>query len=180
PPRRRVRRAWGAPALPISFLRPLAAVFGKRMRKSFERSMLPITLRPDGRRALVVGGGPVAARKAETLVAAGYRVFVVAKAIVDERLHGLTPPNEVAVRAYAATDVAGAALAIAATGDAVVDACVIEDARKAGVIACDASDPQRGDFHMPATLRRGDLTVSVDSAGAAPSFSKRVATELAD
>ncbi len=142
--------------------------------------MLPITLRPDGRRALVVGGGPVAARKAETLAAAGYRVFVVAKAVIDERLRALALPHEVAVRAYAATDVDGAALVIAATGDAAVDASVVGDARKAGAIACDAGDPERGDFHMPATVRRGDLTISVDSAGAAPSFSKRVAKELAD
>ena len=142
--------------------------------------MLPITLRPDGRRALVVGGGPVAARKAETLAAAGYRVFVVAKAIADERLRSLASPHEVAVRAYAATDVAGAALAIAATGDATVDARIVGDARAAGVLACDASDPQRGDFHMPATVRRGELTISVDSGGAAPAFSKRVAAELAE
>ncbi len=142
--------------------------------------MLPVTLRPDGRHALVVGGGPVAARKTETLASAGYRVFVVTRAIADERLRSLTSPHEVAVRAYAATDVAGAALAIAATGDATVDARVVADARAAGVLACDANDPRRGDFHMPATVRRGELTISVDSGGAAPAFSKRVANELAD
>lgn len=140
--------------------------------------MLPIALRPNGRRALVVGGGGVAARKVDALIAAGFPVCVVATRVADARLHSLPPPHAVSERSYDPSDVAGVALVIAATGDDEVNARVVADARAAGALACDASDPQRGDFSMPATVRRGDLTMSVDSGGAAPAFSNRIAQEL--
>jgi hydroxymethylbilane synthase len=141
--------------------------------------MLPIALRPNGRRALIVGGGNVATRKAESLVAAGYPIFVVAPSIGDERLRSLAGQRNYAERPYEPDDVQGAALVVAATDDDAVNACVVRDARAAGVLVCDAIDPERGDFHMIATVRRGELTLSVDSGGASPGFSKRIAGELA-
>ncbi|MGA8532843.1 MAG: hydroxymethylbilane synthase, partial [Candidatus Tumulicola sp.] len=141
--------------------------------------MLPVVLRPNGRRAVIVGGGSVAARKAESLVAAGYPIFVVAPAIVDDGLRALAAQWECAERPYDSDDVRGAALVVVATDDDAVNARVVRDARAAGILVCDATDPERGDFHMPATVRRGDLTFSVDSQGASPAFSKRIAGELA-
>src|SRR5579863_984515 len=141
--------------------------------------MLPIVLRPNGRCAVVVGGGGVAARKAEALATAGFPVVVVAAAIADERLQSLRQPHRVEQRAYVAADVNGAAVVVAATNDDAVNAQVVADARAAGVLVCDATDPQRGDFHFPATLRRGDLTLGIDSGGTAPAFSKRIADEIA-
>jgi hydroxymethylbilane synthase len=135
-------------------------------------------LRSDGRRALIVGGGSVAARKAESFVAAGYPIFVVASTI-DEGLRSLATPDNYAERPYEAKDVDGRALVVAATDDDAVNARVVHDARAAGILVCDAVNPERGDFHMTATVRRGDLTVSVDSGGASPAFSKRIAAELA-
>jgi hydroxymethylbilane synthase len=140
--------------------------------------VLPIALRSDGRRALIVGGGSVAARKAESFVAAGYPIFVVASTI-DEGLRSLATPDNYAERPYEAKDVDGRALVVAATDDDAVNARVVHDARAAGILVCDAVNPERGDFHMTATVRRGDLTVSVDSGGASPAFSKRIAAELA-
>ena len=44
----------------------------------------PVVLRLSGKRVLVVGGGAVAARKVEGLLAAGAAVTVVAPAVVAE------------------------------------------------------------------------------------------------
>ncbi len=142
--------------------------------------MLPIALRPNGRRALIVGGGSVAARKAESLVAAGFPIFVVAASIVDDRLRSLAGYGGYAERPYEPADVQDAALVVAATDDDGVNASVVRDARAAGILVCDAIDSARGDFHMPATVRRGDLTLSVDTGGRSPALSKRIASELAD
>ncbi|HEX4012678.1 MAG TPA: hydroxymethylbilane synthase [Candidatus Cybelea sp.] len=142
--------------------------------------MLPISLRSNGRRALIVGGGNVAARKAESLAAAGFRIAVVAERIGDGlREYVCAREGTVAERAYDASDLHGASLVVAATNDAAVNERIVQDARAAGVLACDASSPERGDFTMPATLRVGELTISADSAGASPAFSKRVIRELA-
>ena len=141
--------------------------------------MLPIALRPDGRRAVIVGGGGVALRKAESLVAAGFPVFVVAP-VIDGRLSDLLARRggECAERAYESSDVAGAGLVVAATGDDAVNARVVEDARAAGILVCDATDGERGNCTMPAAARIGELTIAVDTGGAAPAFSKRVLEEI--
>ena len=123
--------------------------------------MLPILLRPDGRRAVIVGGGNVAARKAETLRAAGFPVSMVE-------------------RPYAKGDLDGAGLVVAATDDDAVNAQDVADALAAGLLVCDAMKPHRGNVTMSATLRRGSLTISVDSGGASPAFAQRVLATIDD
>ncbi|MBV8196677.1 MAG: hydroxymethylbilane synthase [Candidatus Eremiobacteraeota bacterium] len=142
--------------------------------------MLPISLRPNGRRAVIVGAGEVAARKAEALLAAGYPIFVVAPAI-GPGLQFLLGEGRItyAQRAYDVTDLGDAALVIAATNDRALNARVVADARARGVLVCDASDGARGDFTMPATQRIGELTINVDSGGGAPGFAARVARDVA-
>jgi hydroxymethylbilane synthase len=142
--------------------------------------MLPISLRPNGRRAVIVGGGEIAARKAESLVHAGFPIFVVADRIED-RLRLLLSEHGAAYaqRAYVRTDLENAALVIAATNDEELNGRVVADARTAGVLVCDASRGERGDFTTPATLRIGEITIGVDSGGNAPSFSKRIVRDIA-
>jgi hydroxymethylbilane synthase len=141
--------------------------------------MLPISLRPNGRRAVIVGGGEIAARKAEALVHAGFPIFVVAQQI-GERLRSILAQHggAFAERAYERRDLEGAALVIAATNDRGLNERLVADARATGALACDASQFERGDFTIPATLRVGELTITVDTTGNAPAFSARVIREL--
>jgi hydroxymethylbilane synthase len=143
--------------------------------------MLPISLRPDGRRAVIVGGGNVAARKAESLVDAGFPIFVVAERI-GERLRRIVAESggECAQRSYESHDVSSASIVIAATDSTQTNARVVADARAANALVCDAASPELGDFTMPATRRVGELTLSVDSGGASPAFSRRVVRELSE
>jgi hydroxymethylbilane synthase len=140
----------------------------------------PVALSLRGRRALVVGGGAVAERKVRGLLPTEAEVTVVSPT--------LTPPlaalAEVGAigwepRGYAHGDLAGAFLAFAATDDDATNASVVAEARSAGILVNDASDAERGDFATPAVHRSGPLTVTVDSGGLAPSFTKRVRDELA-
>ncbi len=143
--------------------------------------MLPIALHGDGRRALIVGGGNVALRKAHALLAAGLTLRVVAPAI-DARLRALIDETHgsLALRPYAPEDLDGVALAVAATDREEVNAAVVDDARGARVLVCDAVHPERGDFTMQATVRVGDLTFTIDSGGSTPAFAKRLARELGE
>ena len=143
--------------------------------------MLPISLRPNGRRAVIVGGGNVAARKAESIAAAGFPIFVVSERI-DDRMRSLLDQNdfEYALRRYEPRDLQNAELVVAATDDSQVNAQVVADARAAHALACDAIDPDCGDFTMAATQRLGELTIAVDSGGNSPAFSRRVVRELAE
>jgi hydroxymethylbilane synthase len=140
----------------------------------------PVALSVRGRRALVVGGGAVAERKVRGLLDAHADVAVVAPSLVPG-LAALAAAGTIRweARGYAPGDVAGAWLAFAATGDEGTNAAVVADAHAAGVLVNDAADAERGDFATPAVHRAGPLTVTVDSGGLAPSFTKRVRDELA-
>ena len=142
--------------------------------------MYPVALSVRGRRALVVGGGAVAERKVRGLLDAHAAVVVVAPSLAPG-LAALAEAGTIGweARRYAAGDMAGAWVAVAATGDEPTNAAVVADARAAGVLVNDASDAERGDFATPAVHRAGPLTVTVDSGGLAPSFTKRVRDELA-
>ncbi|MGH7736777.1 MAG: hydroxymethylbilane synthase [Candidatus Tyrphobacter sp.] len=129
--------------------------------------------------ALVVGGASVATRKAHALLSAGFAVRVVAPRILPE-LRALATDAAVTLceRAYERGDLGGVAVAVAATGDADVDAAVVADARERGVLVCDATQPLRGTFTMMATSRIGDVTIAVDSGASSPSFSRRTLDEI--
>jgi hydroxymethylbilane synthase len=140
--------------------------------------MLSIAVRSDGRRAIIVGGGDVALRKAETLAAAGFHIVAIAPAIGAALRALLAAPSSAIEREYRTGDLDGAFLAIAATNDDDVNGRVVVDAVASGILVCDASNALRGNFTMPANVRVGDITFAVDTGGRAPAFSKRIAREL--
>ena len=122
----------------------------------------PIELDLTGRRATVVGGGPVALRRTRALVEAGAQVTVVAPRIAEE--FGELPVT-VRHRRYRAGDLAGAWLAHAATDDPAVNAEVAAAADRARIWCVRADDAAVSAARMPAVTRHGDLTVAVTSGG---------------
>ncbi|MED6327465.1 MAG: bifunctional precorrin-2 dehydrogenase/sirohydrochlorin ferrochelatase [Actinomycetota bacterium] len=126
----------------------------------------PVNLDLAGRRALVVGGGTVAARKVHGLLAAGADVTVVAPEVVDE----IADNHRVRwhQRPYRRGEVAFYRLAISATGDPAVDGQVYWDAEAADVWLNSADDPQHCSFTLPAVTSRNDLQVTVSTNGRSP------------
>jgi len=130
--------------------------------------VLPLHLALAGRRVVVVGGGPVAARKVTALLAAQADVLVVApyacEQIVIDAAAGLLDWQQ---RDYQPGDLVGAWLVFAATGDRGTDEAV-ESAATAGRVFCvRADDATAGSAWSPAVVRRDDIVVSVGSATAA-------------
>lgn len=142
--------------------------------------MFPISLTLAERRVVVVGGGAIAERRTRALREAGARVTVVSPSLTRQ-LAQWAEAGEITwtARLFAFGDCAGALLAFAATDDAGINAAVVVDAHKHGVLVNDTGDATRGDFITPAVHRSGKLTVTVDSGGLAPSFTARIRDELA-
>ena len=139
----------------------------------------PVNLVVEGRPCLVVGGGAVAARKAEGLLACGALVHVVATEVGPE-IRSLPVTWE--ERPYERGEVAAYRLAVAATDAPDANAAVFEDGEAAGVWVNSADDPANCSFTLPAVVRRGSLMVTVSTAGRSPAMAswlkERLATEL--
>lgn len=138
-----------------------------------------MVLRLGGRRALVVGGGKVAARKAAGLLDAGARVVAVSPQF-SPAFSRLVPRGAVTCieRPYQSSDVADASVVVAATDDPEVNALVRADARRAGVWVSVVDDPANSDFIVPAVVRRGDFLLAMSSGGASPGLVGQLRREL--
>jgi len=122
----------------------------------------PVNLNLVGRPVLVVGGGRIALRKVQQLLAAGGDVTVIAPHIVDDFA---SLPVTCVQREYASGDAAKFRLVITATGNTEVDQFIYDECEEAGVWVNSADDPDRCAFTLPATLRRGSLMVTVSTGG---------------
>jgi siroheme synthase-like protein len=139
----------------------------------------PVMLDLAGRPCLVVGGGPVAERKIDGLLAADARVTVVSPSLTpalltlaaEARLHWR--PRE-----YLAGDAAGFAFVMVAASDASVSEAIAAECRARGTWINCADDPARCDFILPAVFRRGALTVAVSTGGVSPTMARLVREEL--
>jgi precorrin-2 dehydrogenase / sirohydrochlorin ferrochelatase len=127
----------------------------------------PVNLVLDGRRCLVVGGGTIALRKVEGLLACGGRVTVVAPRI-DAALRSLDVTIE--QRPWRPRDFDGMWLAIAATDEPAVNAAVYAEGQRRGVWVNGADDPANCSFTLPSVVRRGDLQVTVSTGGRSPAL----------
>lgn len=139
----------------------------------------PVYLDLRGRSCVVVGGGEVASRKVESLLAAGARVTVVSPALTPA-LAALAETHEILhhARPYRHGDLAGAALAYAATGDEAVHADVAAEAASAGAWLNVVDRPQLCSFIVPAVVTRGPVSVAVSTGGASPALARRLRETL--
>jgi len=139
----------------------------------------PVLLELTGRACLVIGGGPVAERKVEGLLATGAAVTVVSPALgtVLETLASEGKIRHIR-REYRHGDLADSQLAFAATGDREANAAVAREGRELGVWVNAADDLSHCDFILPGVVRRGDLVVAVATGGSSPALSRAIREEL--
>lgn len=125
-----------------------------------------IDLNLRGRPVVVVGLGAVGRRKAAGLLAAGARVLGI-----DPAAAGIALPPGIEVRAepYDARHLDDHILVIAAATPEVNER-VVHDAHRAGLWVCSASNPDAGDFTVPAVWNDGPVTLAVSTQGASPAL----------
>jgi siroheme synthase-like protein len=129
-----------------------------------------VNLRLDGQPVLVVGGGPVAARKVTALLQAGARVTVIAPAADP----AIADQPEVAWlhRRYRSPEAGSYRLVVTATNDPAVNAQVARDCEAADVFVNSADDPANCTFTLPSVARRSDLQVAVSTGGRSPALAR--------
>ena len=133
------------------------------------------------RRCLVVGGGAVATRKIRGLLDAGAVVTVVApETSIEVRKMAEKGQVEWIARAFEVSDVQRVSLVFVATNDPTVNQLAVVAAKNAAVWVNAADDPTASDFHLPALVRSGPVTVAVASEGSSPALSAWLRDRVAD
>jgi precorrin-2 dehydrogenase / sirohydrochlorin ferrochelatase len=143
----------------------------------------PVNLDLAGRRAVVVGGGTIALERTEGLLASGALVTVVTSE-PSPGLRGLVDAGAIVLHERPADegDLDGAFLAIHTREDATDTSAEVtalwEHAAERGVLFAALDDIPHCMFGAASTIRRGDLRVTISTAGRAPALSKRLRREL--
>ncbi len=139
----------------------------------------PVFLELDNRRVVVVGGGKVAMRKVQSLLAAGARVVVVGKKI-DETLLELCQKNnaELIESKYLKEYLAGAVIVIAATNNSELNKQIYKDCQKLEILCNVVDEPELCDFFVPAIVQRGDLKIAIGTEGYCPAYAGHLRKKL--
>ena len=134
------------------------------------KPLLPVALDLYQRPVLIVGGGKVAARKAEAMLECGAKLTVVAPGLVAD----FPEPIERRARTFRPGDCIGFDLVVAATDDPAVNALVRSEARSMRILVNDASGPEFSDIHTASVVRRGDIAIGVTTGGTSPVLARHL------
>ncbi len=139
----------------------------------------PIFLELDSRRVVVIGGGKVAVRKAQALLAAGARVVVVAERIDDMMTAQCRGTDAELIKSkYSKNYLAGALLAIAATNNNDLNKQIYKDCQELEVLCNVVDVPELCDFFVPAIVKRGDLQIAIGTEGQCPAYAGHLRKKL--
>lgn len=128
--------------------------------------VLPVFLRLQGRRVLLVGGGAVATQKLRSLLDAGAQVTVVAPEVSSAISAEVV---DVRQRPFVESDLDGACFVIAAAPRA-VNRRVADAADARGVLVNAVDDVENASAFAGAVLRRAGVTIAISTDGAAPAL----------
>ncbi|MBM6925422.1 NAD-binding protein [Pseudoflavonifractor phocaeensis] len=120
----------------------------------------PLFIDVMGKKAVIIGGGAVACRRAGVLARFGAEVTLIAPCCkpLDGHIHWQQRP-------YSPGDLAGAVLAVAATDDRSVNRAVGEEARALGIPVSVADAPDECTFFFPAVCTGENIVAGVAGRG---------------
>jgi siroheme synthase-like protein len=129
-------------------------------------ALFPAFLKLQGRRVVVVGGGPVAASKLASLQGAGADLVVVAPEVCDAiRAAGVA----VLEKPFEPSDLDSAWFVVAAAPPK-VNRQVAEEAERRHVFVNAVDDPANATVYLGGVVRREGVTVAISTDGAAPAL----------
>lgn len=134
--------------------------------------LYPLNLNIENKNCVVIGGGEVALRKIQGLLAAGAVVKVIAPEVcagVDELFQG----GKISlIREEFSEDLLGdEIILIAATNNPEVNRQAAESAQSKKILV-NVVQGEAGNFFVPSSIRRGELLLTISTGANSPAFSK--------
>src|SRR6185369_2554167 len=139
----------------------------------------PIYLDIEERNVVIIGGGNVCARKAETMMKYGARVTVVSPELTDE-IEQWARDGSLAIRrkAYESSDLDGAHIVIASTDDQSVNEQIAADCRARRIPVNVGDVTPLCEFIVPAIIEKGSIQIAVSTGGKSPALARTLKEDL--
>lgn len=141
----------------------------------------PLFVNLEKKACLVVGAGCVGKRKIKSLIDSGAgSVTIVDTNPADQDIAEILSLDNVNFkwREFNDNDLDNKFLVIACTSNKEVNNRISELCAERNILCNRADQPESGSFIVPATVKRGDLTVAISTAGQSPAMAKRIRREL--
>lgn len=139
--------------------------------------LLPVAINVRGKACLMIGGGPVAARKVRSLLECEANVTVVAP-VLGEELQQIASQIHWQPRGFAGSDCDNQTIVFACTDNPVVNGQVTAEAHIRGILCNIADDPDNSDFHVAAAVRRGEICIGITTGGGSPALAKHLRAKI--
>jgi precorrin-2 dehydrogenase / sirohydrochlorin ferrochelatase len=139
----------------------------------------PIYLDIENRDVVIIGGGNVCARKAETMMKYGARVTVVSPEFTDE-LEQWAREGCLALKRkrYDHSDLEGANIVIASTDDQSVNEQIAADCRARRIPVNVVDVTPLCEFIVPAIIEKGSIQIAVSTGGSSPAIARTLKEDL--
>ena len=139
----------------------------------------PIYIDIEDRDVVIIGGGNVCARKAETMMKYGARVTIVSPEFTDE-IEAWAREGRLALKrkTYDTSDVYGANIVIASTDDQSVNEQVAADCRARRIPVNVVDVTPLCEFIVPAIVESGSIQVAISTGGKSPAIARTLKEDL--
>ena len=139
----------------------------------------PIFLDIEDRDVVIIGGGPVCERKAETMMRYGARVTVVSPNFTPA-IESWASDGKLRIRRkpYDAGDLDGASIVIASTDDEAVNTQIATDCRKRKIPVNVVDVTHLCEFIVPAIVEQGSIQLAVSTGGKSPALARTLKEDL--
>lgn len=139
----------------------------------------PIYLDIEDRAVIIIGGGNVCARKAETMLQYGARVTVVSPTFTEE-IETWAREGCLALRRkpYDASDLDGANIVIASTDQQSVNEQIAADCRARRIPVNVVDVTPLCEFIVPAIIEKGSIQIAVSTGGKSPALARTLKEDL--
>lgn len=139
----------------------------------------PIFLDVENRSVVIIGGGEVCTRKAETMMRYGAKVTIVSPEITPEIEEWASKGQLIVHRKrYETTDIEDAHIVIASTDDMAVNERVAADARALRIPVNVVDVPQLCEFIVPAILEKESIQIAISTGGKSPALARTLKEDL--
>lgn len=139
----------------------------------------PIYLDIEGRNVIIIGGGSVCARKAETMLKYGARVTVVSPELTAEIEQWAAEGSlQLRRKRYDAGDLDEANIVIASTDDEAVNRQIAADCRARRIPVNVVDVTALCEFIVPAILEKGSLQIAISTGGKSPALARTLKEDL--